>query len=234
MAAQAPALNLHKPRHAVILAHPDADSFNAAVAAAYCEAVRTCGQETELRDLYRLGFNPVLKPSEQPRPDRYAMSNDVASELAVIEGADVFVLVYPVWFGAPPAMLKGYVDRVLGAGFNYGSIRERAHHRFMSGKQLISITTSGNSLQWLDEQGAWLSLRTVFGQYLSKAFSMARFEHLHLANIVDNMSERHVREELYRVTELAREACGGSAREGETLRQGEKPVTPANQPTGAC
>jgi NAD(P)H dehydrogenase (quinone) len=135
------------------------------------------------------------------------MSNDVASELAAIENADVFVLVYPIWFSAPPAILKGYVDRVFGTGFSYGAIRDRDRHRFLNGKQLLSITTSGNSLQWLDEQGAWLSLRTVFGQYLAKAFSMASSEHLHLASIVDNMCERHVKEELYRVTEMAREMC---------------------------
>lgn len=219
MAADASALKLHKVRHAVILAHPDEDSFNAAVARTWCDAVRACGHEAELRDLYRLGFNPVLKPCEQPRPDHYAMANDVAAELAAIEGADVFVLIYPVWFGAPPAILKGYVDRVLGAGFNYGAIRERAHHRFMSGKQLVSISTSGNSLQWLDEQGAWISMRAVFGDYLAKAFSMAGSQHLHLASIVDNMTERHVEEELYRVTELACAICGGVGGEGATLRE---------------
>ena len=196
------------PLHAVILAHPDADSFNGAAAKAYCDVVRELGHDAELRDLYRLGFNPVLGPNEQPRPDRFAMSNDVAAEIAAIERADVFVLVYPVWFGAPPAILKGYVDRVLGAGFSYSAIRERSRHRFMSGKQLLSISTSGNSIQWLDEQGAWLSLRTVFGQYLAQSFSMAGSEHLHLSNIADNMTERHVKEELYRVTEMAQQICG--------------------------
>ncbi len=196
------------PLHTVVLAHPDADSFNSATAQAYCEAVRGLGHEVVLRDLYRLGFDPVLKSSEQPRPDRYAMANDVVAELAAIERADVFVLVYPVWFGTPPAILKGYVDRVLGAGFSYGAIRERSRHRFMSGKQLLSISTSGNSIQWLDEQGAWFSLRTVFGQYLAQSFSMAGSEHLHLSNIANNMTERHVKEELYRVTEMAQQICG--------------------------
>jgi NAD(P)H dehydrogenase (quinone) len=195
-------------RHAVILAHPDADSFNAAAARAWCEAAEALGHDAVLRDLYRLGFDPVLKSSEQPRPDRFAMSNDVAAELAVIGKADVFVLVYPIWFGAPPAILKGYIERVLGAGFSYDAIRERSSHRFLGGKQLVSISTSGNSIQWLDEQGAWLSLRMVFSDYLAQAFSMARSEHLHLSNIVENMTERHVMEELYRVSELARELCG--------------------------
>jgi NAD(P)H dehydrogenase (quinone) len=206
------------PRHAVILAHPDADSFNATAAQTYCESVQGHGQDAVLRDLYRLGFDPVLKPSEQPRPDKYVMSNDVAAELAIIEKADVFVLVYPIWFGAPPAMLKGYVDRVLGAGFNYGAIRDRSHHRFMSGKQLLTISTSGNSIQWLDEQGAWISMRTVFSEYLAQSFSMAHSEHLHLSNIVDNMTERHVREELYRVIETAGDVC---------MRLESKPCAPA-------
>jgi NAD(P)H dehydrogenase (quinone) len=196
------------PLHAVILAHPDADSFNSAAASAYCEAVRGQGQEAVLRDLYRLGFDPVLKSKEQPRPDKYAMSNDVAAELAAIEKADVFVLIYPIWFGAPPAILKGYIDRVLGAGFSYGAIRERSSHRFMGGKQLLSISTSGNSIQWLDEQGAWLALRMVSGQYLAQSFSMAGSEHLHLSNIAANITERHVKEELYRVTEMAQQMCG--------------------------
>lgn len=193
------------PLHAVILAHPDDDSFNAAVARTYCETVRELGHEAVLRDLYRIGFNPVLKKQEQPRPDKFVMSNDVATELAAIEKAETFVLVYPIWFSAPPAILKGYVDRVFGTGFSYGAIRDRDRHRFMGGKQLLSITTSGNSLQWLDEQGAWLSLRTVFGEYLAKSFSMAASEHLHLASIVDSMSERHVKEELFRVSQMARE-----------------------------
>ena len=198
---------LEPPLHAVILAHPDADSFNAAAAQAYCEAVRRQGHQAVLRDLYRMGFDPVLKSREQPRPDKYAMANDVAAELSAIEKADVFVLIYPVWFGAPPAILKGYLDRVLGAGFSYGAIRDRSRHRFMGDKQLLSISTSGNSIQWLDEQGAWLSMRTVFGQYLAQSFSMAGCEHLHLSNIADNMTERHVKEELFRVTEMAQQMC---------------------------
>lgn len=214
MVIAAPAPILPKPRHAVILAHPDEDSFNAAVANAWCETAKACGHDGVLRDLYRLGFDPVLKPGELSRPGRYAMPDDVAAELTVIEHAAVFVLVYPVWFGGPPAILKGYIDRVLGAGFGYGAIRGRAHHPFMSGKHLVSISTSGNSLQWLDEQGALISHRTVFGDYLAKAFSMARADHLHLANIVDDLTDRHVREELYRVTELARSVCGRIAGQG--------------------
>ena len=158
------------PRHAVILCHPDANSFNAAVARRYCDAVRETGQTAILRDLYRMGFDPVLQSDERPQTDDIVLAADVAAEIEEIRSADVFVLVYPIWFGTPPAMLKGYVERVLGAGFDHRSMREHHRHSFMADKHLLSLSSSGNSIQWLEGQGAWLSLRNVFDTYLATAF----------------------------------------------------------------
>ncbi len=202
-------------RHVVILCHPDADSFNAHVAGTYCETVRSLGQEAVLRDLYRLRFDPVLKPDERPTSPKYRLSADVQNELDFLKDADVVVLVYPIWFGLPPAMLKGYVDRVFGANFHYHAIRDRSAGAPLHHKHLLSITTSGNSKQWLEGQGAWLSLLHVFDHYLADAFSMTSTDHLHLGNISTPLAERWVREELHRVKEKARETVakfvGGKA-----------------------
>ena len=195
------------PRHAVILCHPDPDSFNAAVAKRYCETVRENGQTAVLRDLYQIGFDPVLHSDERPQTKDIVFSADVAAEIAEIRSADVFVLIYPIWFGTPPAMLKGYVERVFGAGFDHRAIREQKPHSFMAGKHLLSLSSSGNSIQWLEGQGAWLSLRNVFDSYLATAFSMASNEHIHFSNIVDGLAQRWIDEELYRVIEIARKTC---------------------------
>lgn len=103
-------------RHVVILAHPDPQSFNAAVAHTYCEAVRECGQVAILRDLYAMKFDPVLKNEERPDRRGFEVAGDVGAELEAIEGCEVVAFIYPIWFGLPPAMMKGYVDRVIGAG----------------------------------------------------------------------------------------------------------------------
>ena len=58
----------------------DSDSFNMAVAQAYCETVRGLGHQAVLRDLYRMGFDPVFKPSERPTDPDFALSPDVAAE----------------------------------------------------------------------------------------------------------------------------------------------------------
>ncbi len=201
-------MNEMRPRrHAVILCHPDPDSFNAAMAKRYCDAVTEVGHQAVLRDLYRIDFDPVLKSPEQPHSGDDALAPDVIAEIEAIRDADVFVLVYPIWFGTPPAMMKGYVERVFGAGFDHRAMRARDRHSFMACKQLLSLSSSGNSIQWLEEQGAWLSLRNVFDNYLATAFSMASNEHIHFSNIVDPMTKHNVDAELVRVTDIARKTC---------------------------
>lgn len=140
--------------HVVILCHPDPQSFNATIAPTYCDAVRARYRSCTIRDLYSLEFNPVLRTSKQPSSQIFVPSDDVAAELAFLKNADVIVFVYPIWFGTPPAMLKGYVERVMGAGFGHRQMRDAGVGPAVAGKHLVSITTSGNSIQWLDEQGA--------------------------------------------------------------------------------
>lgn len=199
--------SVSEPKHAVILCHPDPSSFNAAVAKTYSEAVRANFHEVVLRDLYGLKFDPVLKANEQPSAMEFVPLDDIATELDVLHDANVIVFVYPIWFGTPPAMLKGYVERVLGAGFGHRLIRERGGGSVAAGKHLVSITTSGNSSQWLDSQGAMVSLHNVFDNYLANAFSMASHAHLHLSGIVDGINDLAFRRELYRVTEFADATC---------------------------
>lgn len=202
--ASAPA---RMPRHAIILTHPAPDSFCASVADRYRQTVEEVGHEIVVRDLYGLNFDPVLKASERPTCADFMLSDDVAAELAAIGGSDVFVLIYPIWFGTPPAMLKGYVDRVLGAGFSHHAIRNQEFNPVMTGKRMISYTSSGTSWAWLNEKAAWLALREVFDDYLANAFSLASVEHVHFSSIVDGLKERFVREHLFQVEETARKLC---------------------------
>jgi len=196
-----------KPKHAVIICHPSRSSFTRAVADRYCLSVRLVGHEAITRDLYGIGFDPVLKDDERPAARPYALAPDVAHELELLSGTDVFVFVYPIWFGGPPAMLKGYVDRVLGAGFSHRAVRARMSHPLMSGKDLLSFTSSGESREWLDEQGAFESLRSVFDTYLCHAFSLASAHRVHFSNVVANTSKRYVEQCLFDVEQEAQKVC---------------------------
>ncbi len=199
-------------RHVVILSHPGPDSFNHSVARAYCDAVRGAGQEAVLRDLYATGFDPVLKAEERPGPAQAHLLPDVADELDVIRGSDVFVLVYPIWFGGPPAMLKGYVDRVLGAGITPRSEMDRTPTGLLGRKTLLGFTTSAASAIWLDEQGQQSALQTVLDQYLAHAFGMGASRHLHFGHVTEALTERFAEQHLQGVREAAERACAEVAR----------------------
>lgn len=218
---------MRPPKHAVILCHPAPESFNAGVAARYGETARQNGHEVILRDLYRLGFDPVLKAGERPTAADFHVAGDVAEEIALIGSADIFVLVYPLWFGTPPAMLKGYVERVFGSGFSHDAVRRRSRHPMLTGKRLLSFTSSGLAKPWLQEQGAWMSLRNVFDLYLARAFSMRDPEHVHFDSIVEGMKQRVIDENLFRVETEARRVCADVAadvrRSGAGRGRSEKP-----------
>lgn len=107
----------------MIVCHPSKESFTRAVADRYVFVVRAVGHEVELRDLYAIGFDPVLKDAERPSTHGKGLAEDVGRELELLAGSHIFVLVCRIGFGMPPAMLKGYVDRVFGAGFSHRAVR---------------------------------------------------------------------------------------------------------------
>jgi NAD(P)H dehydrogenase (quinone) len=194
------------PRHVVVLGHPSLGSFNHAVASRYCAAVRACGQHAILRDLYALDFDPRLR--EDRRPGRQTgMSADVANELSHLRAADVLVLVYPIWFGMPPAIVKGYIDRVMGVALTPSAIRDHVTDSVLRNKRLAIFSSSGMTASWLDEQGQLGALRQAFDEYLMGVFGMRSGGHVHFDAIVEGLKKQFVEENLFTVEEQARKLC---------------------------
>jgi NAD(P)H dehydrogenase (quinone) len=101
----------------VILAHPRPGSFNHAIAGEAAAVLRESGHTVTVHDLYREQFDPVLPHDEIPRnapPDPV-----IARHCREIATADGIVFVHPDWWGMPPAILKGWIDRVLRPGIAY-------------------------------------------------------------------------------------------------------------------
>jgi NAD(P)H dehydrogenase (quinone) len=101
----------------VILAHPDPGSFNHAIAREAARAARALGHRVVLRDLCREGFDPVLPACEIAREGKVAPA--VARHVRDLRSCGGLVIVHPNWWGQPPAILKGWVDRVMRPGAAY-------------------------------------------------------------------------------------------------------------------
>ena len=106
----------------VILAHPDKNSFNHAIAAAVVDEIKANGSAVVFHDLYAEEFAPVLPAGEIPKD--VPLPNNVQSHCDEIAAADGIVIVHPNWWGQPPAILKGWIDRVLRPGVAYEFIEE--------------------------------------------------------------------------------------------------------------
>jgi putative NADPH-quinone reductase len=101
----------------VILGHPDPNSLNHAIAKTAVDTLRERGVDVRFHDLQAEGFDPLLPAAELARDA--VLPPLVAQHCAEIRQADGLILVHPNWWGQPPAILKGWVDRVLRPGVAY-------------------------------------------------------------------------------------------------------------------
>jgi NAD(P)H dehydrogenase (quinone) len=104
-------------RISLILAHPTPGSFNHAIAEAAIGALNGNGHEVNFHDLYAEKFDPILPSSEIARAAE--LDATLAAHCTEIAAADGIVVVHPNWWGQPPAILKGWIDRVIRPGVAY-------------------------------------------------------------------------------------------------------------------
>jgi len=100
-----------------ILAHPQPGSFNHAIAEAAVAALAAGGHEVVFHDLYAEGFDPLLSSEEIPKGAQ--IDEALARHCRDLAEAEGIIVVHPNWWGMPPAILKGWVDRVVRPGLAY-------------------------------------------------------------------------------------------------------------------
>lgn len=168
--------------HAVILAHPKPESFCGALARTCVDTLATLGHSARLIDLYALDFDPRLKASELPGPHGVIPAEDVIAERRRLADVDNLIFVYPFWFNAPPAMLKGYVDRVFGMGFGYGP-GLGGNVPLLTDRTLLSLSTSGAPDAWVASTHALDNLMTVFDRHLAGVCGLTVRDHWHFGGV---------------------------------------------------
>jgi NAD(P)H dehydrogenase (quinone) len=106
----------------VILAHPDPESFNHAIARTVVGQLKKKGHEIFFHDLYDENFDPILSGEEIPKNALFPEA--IRNHCEEIVEADGVVIVHPNWWGQPPAILKGWIDRVIRPGVAYEFLEE--------------------------------------------------------------------------------------------------------------
>jgi len=101
----------------VILAHPESGSFNRAIAGTAVDELKRNGHVVSFHDLYAEKFDPILPREEIPKD--ISLPHEIETHCREIAEAAGMIIVHPNWWGQPPAILKGWVDRVIRPGVAY-------------------------------------------------------------------------------------------------------------------
>jgi NAD(P)H dehydrogenase (quinone) len=149
----------------IILAHPSRESFNHAIV----EHIRRCLEESNhqiyFHDLYAERFVPVLEIEELRR--KIAFDDTITIHSRHIKESQGIIVVYPDWWGMPPAILKGWIDRVFRPGFAYDfegeEFTEKEKVPLLTGKRAMVVTTTDETNPLSQEAMNTLWRERVFG-----------------------------------------------------------------------
>lgn len=100
----------------LINGHPDRESFNFGLSDAYKKGAEKSGAEIKEINIRELNFNPNLEFGYRKRTE---LEPDLLDAQEKLKWADHIVWIYPVWWGSVPAIMKGFLDRVLLPGFAF-------------------------------------------------------------------------------------------------------------------
>ncbi|MFY0989498.1 NAD(P)H-dependent oxidoreductase [Halomonas sp. C05BenzN] len=123
----------------VILGHPRSDSLCGGLADAFCEGARAAGVQLRRVNLATLEFDPHVRT---PSPNDQPLEDDLRLAQEFVAWADHLVFVYPTWWGGAPALLKGFLDRIMAPGFAFRTCEGGIGYQgLLAGRSAQLITT---------------------------------------------------------------------------------------------
>ena len=133
---------------AVILAHPNTESFAHELARRAVSGLQAGGHTVELVDLYAMGFSAAMSTAERAayHESQPILDPLVQQQADLVRSVDALVFVYPTWWSGHPAMLKGWLERVLvpGVGFRFDDRSGKVRPGLTNVRRLVGISTYGS------------------------------------------------------------------------------------------
>lgn len=145
----------------IILAHPNPHSFNAAILEAVDSILRERGHVTRIHDLYQMQFRAVLESDDLIRNWRGDLPEETLREQEAVRWAQGLVFIYPIWWFGPPAILKGWIDRVFTRKFAFEFTATGMRGLLTHEQALIINTLGGDEALYQRERWHELLVRPI-------------------------------------------------------------------------
>lgn len=213
------------PRVCVIYGYPSATAGHGPkLLQTVTKTLTESGAQFDVLDLYRSRFNPVTSDEEHLLYGK-SVAPDVAAMQAVLGRAEVWIFLYPVWWSTPPAILKGWIDRVLTPGFAF-RYDAKGVHPLLESKRAVIIRTFGGSALAEQRAGSVASSfmeKVVLGACGIKAVSQDIFSS-------ETLAETAFGNALFQAAGSVRRALGRSSGVPHRLRSISAPYLPPIEP----
>ncbi|MGB3733491.1 MAG: NAD(P)H-dependent oxidoreductase [Ilumatobacter sp.] len=135
-------------RVGVILAHPNPDSFAHELARRAVAGLTTGGHDVELVDLGAIGFRAAMSSEERTayHGEHPVLDAQVQTQIDLVRSVEALVFVYPTWWSGLPAVLKGWLERVMvpGVGFRFDERTGKIRPNLTNIRHLVGISTYGS------------------------------------------------------------------------------------------
>lgn len=130
----------------IIYAHPNPHSFNNAILETVKRGLADGQHSFDVIDLYAENFNPVLVFNDNKKRSDLSHDSETENYRNLIQKAQHLIFIYPIWWYGPPAIVKGFLDRVFVAGFAYSN--KKKLRRGMLGDKTAWIVYTIDSPSW--------------------------------------------------------------------------------------
>ena len=204
-----------------LYAHQEPESFNAAMKDTAVAAFEEKGDNVSVSDLYAMNFKPVLDENDfqnRKNPDKFnpfveqlhanktdSFAPDIKEEMNKVNWADMLIFQFPLYFTGFPAIMKGWIDRVLTPGFAFNPLTNSAYDTgLLKGKKAMLVTTAGADKDWYTSGGMHGDIHELLKNITHCTLEFVGLEVLpkHVVYGASSLSEEDGNKELEKYKEL--------------------------------
>lgn len=183
----------------VVFGHPNPKSFNNAIMESFTKGLKEGGHSYEVSNLYTQNFNPSFQAEDFLQFQGKPMPAEVQTEQKKLADADAVVLIGPVLGWYIPAILEGWLQRVLSWGFAWTADKDGMHGHLKNQKGLYIFTT-GNSEEFYKTTGLGAAMDNILLSTLRECgIKDVKSVYLYQVAAVDDATRKQYLEKIYQL-----------------------------------
>jgi len=176
----------------IILGHPDKKSFNHAMAQTCITELESCGHKILFHDLYAEKFNPV---HQFDNTEGFPKDENIKSHHDDLKNCDGIIIIHPNWWGQPPAIVKGWIDRVLLQGVAYDFVQNDAGEIILQGllnTKIALVFNTSNTFEDIENNTLINPLELIWINQVFKLCGIKHVERRNFAVMKESQNERRL------------------------------------------